>query len=130
LGKDFWCQGLARLFAWWPGLFASAPEPDRAGSASAESTKLCGVLAPYIGISADFMGIIVSLQESSIGVTTLDYAVGEAGQDLLRMISRFLETARGLKDARLWNQEWVAALGRIKAAIAAQRLVNEASPNG
>jgi hypothetical protein len=76
------------------------------------------------------MGIIVSLQESSIGVTTLDYAVGEAGQDLLRMISRFLETARGLKDARLWNQEWVAALGRIKAAIAAQRLVNEASPNG
>ena len=82
------------------------------------------MLAPYIGISDDFMGIIVRLHEAGIGVTTLDYAVGEAGQDLLRMIRRFLETARGLKDARLWNQEWVAAMGRIEAAIAAQRLAN------
>ena len=120
-GKDFWCQAVARLFTWWPRLFVSAPEPavNSAESPSAEGTGLGSVLAPYIGISDDFMGIIVSLHEAGISVTTLDYAVAEAGQDLLRMIRRFLETALGLKDTRLWNQEWVAALGRIEATIAA-----------
>ena len=103
VGKDFWCQAVARLFAWWPRLFVSAPEPavNSAKSPSAEAAGLDSVLAPYIGMAVDFMGIIVSLHEAGISVTTLDCAVGEAGQDLLRMIRRFLETARGLKDVRL-----------------------------
>jgi hypothetical protein len=127
VAKDFWCEAIARLFAWWPVLFTSTPEPAMNGveSTPAEATGLGGVLAPYIGINKDFMGIVVSLHQAGIGVMTVDCTVREVGQDLLRMIHRFLETARALKDARLWNQEWVAALGSIKAAIAAQRLANE-----
>lgn len=126
-GKDFWSQAVARLFAWWPGLFASMQEP----AASSEETTpvdpavLGRVLAPYIGISGDFMAVVVSLHQTGVGATQLDRAVHAAGQDLLRMIRRFLETARGLKDRRLWNQEWVAELHSIEAAITAQRLGSE-----
>jgi hypothetical protein len=87
-------------------------------------------LAPYIGISDDFMAIIVGLHQSGVSVTSLDHAIAEAGQDLPRMIHRFLEMARGLKDARLWNQDWVAALGRIELAVAAQRSANEEASAG
>ncbi len=121
--KDFWSQAVARLFAWWPSLFASMQEP----AASSEVTTpvdpavLGRVLAPYIGISGDFMAVVVSLHQAGVRATQLDRAVHAAGQDLVRMIRRFLETARGLKDRRLWNQEWVAELGRIEVAIAARR---------
>jgi hypothetical protein len=54
--KDFWCQALARLFAWWPRLFVPAP-PNGAEFTSAEPTGLDEALAPYVGISDDFMGI-------------------------------------------------------------------------
>jgi hypothetical protein len=97
LTKDFWCQGLARLFAWWPQLFGLRPAVH--GTPSVEPASLGGGLAPYIGITDDFMGIVVSLHQTCIGAATLDSAVSEAGQDLLRMIHRFLETARGIKDA-------------------------------
>ena len=60
-------------------------------------------------------------------MTTLDRAISEAGHDLLRVVSRFLETARGLKDVRLWNQGWVAALGRIEQAVGA-RSANKRTP--
>ena len=125
--KDFWCQAVAHLLGWWPRLFASAPESamNGADSISAESAALGSVLAPYVGISDDFMGIVVALHQAGIGVTMFDCAVGEVGQDLLRMIRRFLETARGLKDVRLWNQEWLAALRRIEGAIVTERLKNE-----
>jgi len=77
------------------------------------------VLAPCVGISADFKGIVVGLHQAGICLTTLDRTASEAGQDLLRMIRRLLETARGLKDVRLW-------IGRprskgSKRAVAAQR---------
>ena len=130
LAKDFWCQALARLFAWWPRLFVPTPALHGTESTSAEPTGLGGVLALYIGISHDFMGIIVGLHQAGIGVTMLDHAIAEAGQDLLRMIHRFLETARGLKDARLWNQDWVAALRRVELAVAAQRSANERTSAG
>jgi hypothetical protein len=120
--KDIWCQALARLLAWWPPFFASVPEPAVNGAESSPgAVALSSALSPYIGVSDDFMGIVVGLHQAGIGLT-LDRAVGYAGHDLLRMIRRFLETARGLKDARLWNQEWVTALSRIEAAITAQRL--------
>jgi hypothetical protein len=48
----------------WPRLFMSAPEPtaNSVESTSEASTVLGSVLAPYIGIRNDFMGIICSLQ--------------------------------------------------------------------
>jgi hypothetical protein len=128
LGKDFWCQALASLFAWWPRLFASVTAVNGAKSKSAELTGLGDVLAPYVGISNDFMGIVVAVHQAGIGVTTLDRAIAETGHDLLRMIRRFLETARGLEDVRLWNQDWVAALIRIEKTVAALRSANERTP--
>jgi hypothetical protein len=81
--------------------------------------SLSKLLAPYIGITSDFMAIIVSLHKAGVGATILDGAVREAGPDLLRMIRRFIETSRRLKDPRLWNQEWVATLARIEVALTA-----------
>jgi hypothetical protein len=45
LAKDFWCQALARLFAWWPLLFDSVAGPGvhDAEFASSEPTGLGGV---------------------------------------------------------------------------------------
>lgn len=74
---------------------------NEAESASAEATALGSVLAPYVGISDDFMAIVLRLHQAGVGVATLDCAVGATGQDLWPMIRRFFETARGLKDARL-----------------------------
>lgn len=128
LSKDFWCLALARLFACWPRLFVSATSVNGAKSTFAEPTGLNDLLAPYVGISDDFMGIVVALHQAGIGETMLDRAVVDVGHDLLRMIRRFLETARGLKDVRLWNQDWVAVLGRIEKAVAALRSSNERTP--
>ena len=92
---------------------------------SAEAAALGSVLAPYVGISNDFMGSVVGLHQARIGLPVLDRAIGYAGHDLLRMICRFRETERGLEDARFWNQEWVTALTRIEAAIADQRVAGD-----
>jgi hypothetical protein len=61
------------------------------------------------------------LEQAGVGAIQMDRAVRETGHDLKRIIRRFRETARGLKDRRIWNPEWVAALGRIEAAIRANR---------
>ena len=79
------------------------------------------MLAPYIGITGDFMAIIVSMHQAGVDAPTLDAAVRTARQDLLHMIRRFVETSRGLNDRRLWNQEWVAMFARIEAVITAHR---------
>jgi hypothetical protein len=125
--KDFWSHAVARLFWWWPLVFAPAPTPtgNSEYAIGAEPAVLCNILAPYIEISADFMAIAVSLAQAGVGAMQLDRAVRETGHDLMRMIRRFRETARGLKDQRIWNPEWVAALDRIEAAIGANRTANE-----
>ncbi len=46
-------------------------------------------------------GMVVALHEAGIDVTALDRIVSAAGEDLLRMIRRFLETTRRLKDRQL-----------------------------
>jgi hypothetical protein len=121
MGKDFWGLALARLFAWWPKLGVVTSAPTDREVPAATSMALGRVLACYVGINSDFMGIIVGLYQSGIDVPTLDAAIGATGQDMLRMIRRFVGTARGLKDARLWNQDWVAVLAKIETLIAAQR---------
>ena len=128
--RDFWSLAVARLFGWWPHLFLSGPELAMIGAeaASRESAALGAALGPYVGITDDFMGIIVSLRQAGIGVTTLDHALSMAGQDLLRSIQRFFQMARGLNDVRLWNQAWVGNLRSIEAAIATQRLGSEGKP--
>ena len=64
--------------------------------------------------------------KAGVGATQMDRAVRETGHELKRMIRRFRETARELKDRRIWNPEWVAALGRIEAAIRANRTAMKA----
>jgi hypothetical protein len=59
-------------------------------STFAEPTGLDDLLTPFVGISDDFMGIVVALHQAGIGETTRDLAIGETGHDLLRMIRRFL----------------------------------------
>ena len=44
----------------------------------------------------------------------LDDAVHHAGQDSLRMIRRFVATARRLDDRRVGNPDWVAALRTLR----------------
>jgi hypothetical protein len=124
MGKDFWGQAVARLFSWWPRLNVLTSAPTEPETPSATSAALGRALACYVGINDDFMGIVVSLYQSGIDMPTLDTAVRATGQDLLRMIRRFVEAARGLKDARLWNQDWVAVLVKIETLIAAQRSAN------
>ncbi|HUC67399.1 MAG TPA: hypothetical protein VMA53_18295 [Stellaceae bacterium] len=67
------------------------------------------------------MAVIVSLQQAGLTTSMLDDAVHRSGYDLLRMIRLFVATARHLNDHRAWNQDWVAALRRIEAEIAARR---------
>jgi hypothetical protein len=78
-------------------------------------------LAPYAEISGDFIAVIVSLQQAGLSTSMLDDAVHHAGQDLLRMIRRFVATARRLNDHRVWNPDWVAALRTVEAEIAGRR---------
>jgi hypothetical protein len=121
MGKDFWSQAVARFFSWWPSVFV--PTQDSGGgrdeTAAADPAMLGRTLAPYAGISSDFMAIVMSLREAGLSATTLDCAVRVTGNNLSRMIRRFLETARGLEDRRVWNPKWVAALGAIETSIAA-----------
>lgn len=130
MARDFWSLAVARLFGWWPRLFLSGPKLAMIGpeAASGESAALGAALGPYVGITDDFMGIIVSLRQAGIGVTMLDHALSIAGQDLLWSIQRFFQMARGLKDVRLWNQAWVSNLRSIETAIVTQRLGSEGKP--
>jgi hypothetical protein len=121
MGKDFWCQAVARLFAWWPHAFEFQSAQKVDGTPSPIAVTLGDVLAPYVGIDNDFMAIVVSLYEKGIDVPTLDDAVGRSEKDLLRMIRRFVEPTRGLKDVRLWNQGWVVVLTRIETLLGAQQ---------
>jgi hypothetical protein len=132
MGRDFWFQAVAHLFWWWPRVVASTPGhvANSEQAAAVDPAMLSRTLAPYIGISSDFMAIAVSLQLAGVHTMQLDCAVREARHDLLRMIRRFLETARGLTDTRSWNQQWVAALRGIELAIAALRSANEFAVQG
>ena len=126
LGRDFWSQAVTRLFWWWPQIFpAVAGLADSEGRTSRDIVALGNALAPYAEISGDFMGVIVCLQEGGLTPSELDDAVHRAGQDLLRMICRFVEIARRLDDRRVWNPEWVATLRKLEAAVALHR---ESSP--
>jgi hypothetical protein len=115
LGRDFWSQAIARLFALWPQSFAVQ------GGSPAATASLGRALAPYPEISGDFMAIIVSLAGAGISSSELDQAVQHTGLDLLQIIARFFETARGLENARVWNPAWVAALRTLERKIADAR---------
>jgi hypothetical protein len=122
LGRDFWSQAVARLFWWWPRIFTAVhDQAGGAGAGSFDPLALGRALAPYTEISGDFMAVIVSLQQAELTASMLDDAVHHTGQDLLRMIRRFVATARRLNDRRVWNPDWVAALQRIEAEIAGRR---------
>jgi hypothetical protein len=122
LGRDFWSQAVARLFWWWPRVFTAVhDQAGGAGAASFDPAALGKTLAPYMEISGDFMAVIVSLQQAELTTSMLDDAVHHTGQDLLRMIRRFVATARRLNDRRVWNPDWVAALQRIELEIAGHR---------
>jgi hypothetical protein len=125
--KDFWSQAMAGLFRWWPSIFASTPKQlsEEYGGSMVHSQSLCHALAPYIGINADFTAIIVSLQQAGVDAIALDDAVRAAGQDLLHIIRRFVETTSGLEDRRLWNPGWVADLSTIETAIGRHRTTGE-----
>jgi hypothetical protein len=114
LGRDFWSQGLAHLFWWWPQVF-----PGPTGANTVDSAALGAALAPYAEIGGDFMAVIVGLQQAGVSPAALDDAVRHTGRDLLRMVGRFFETARGLDDGRAWNPQWVAALRALQTQIAA-----------
>jgi hypothetical protein len=122
LGRDFWSQGVARLFSWWPQVFTAAQDQaDDSETGSPGPAALGRALAPYAEISSDFMAVIVSLQQAGLTASRLDDAVRLSGHDLLRMIRLFVATARRLNDRRAWNPEWVAALGRIEVDVAGRR---------
>jgi len=122
--KDFWSQAVACLFAWWPRLFMLVPTAAETSenSASDVSTNLGERLAPYININADFMSIIVSLYQEGISGMTLDSAVYESNQDLLRIVRGFLHMTPSLRHPRVWNQDWLAILRKIETQIARDRL--------
>lgn len=121
LGRDFWSQANARLFALWP-------QACVAKAASGQNTwpvdiaSLSRALAPYVEIGDDFMAVIVSLNQAGISASELDQAVKRTGQDLLRILTRFFEIARGLDDRRAWNPEWVSALRALKDRIVITRM--------
>jgi len=122
LGRDFWSQAVPRLFGWWPQVFTTVQDlADNLGGGSPGPVALGRALAPYAEISGDFMAVIVSLQQAGLSTSMLDDAVHHAGQDLLRMIRRFVATARRLNDHRVWNPDWVAALRTVEAEIAGRR---------
>lgn len=119
IGRDFWSQAVARLFWWWPKVFAAVQDQGgTAGGPLADPAGLGRALAPYAEISGDFMAVIVSLQQAGLPASILDDAVHHAGRDLLRMIRRFTESARRLNDRRVWNPDCVADLRSIEAEIA------------
>ena len=122
LGRDFWSQAVACLFGWWPQVFtAGHDQADNSGSGSTGPATLGRALAPYAEISGDFMAVIVRLQQAGVATSMLDDAAYQSGHDLLRMVRLFLATARHLNDRRVWNPDWVAALGRIEAEIVGHR---------
>jgi hypothetical protein len=116
LGRDFWSQGVAQLFWWWPQVF-----PGPLGANTVDSAALGAALAPYAEIGGDFIALIVSLQQAGISAAALDDAVCHTGRDLLHMVGRFFETARHLDDGRAWNPQWIAALRALQTQIAMAR---------
>ena len=122
LGRDFWSQAIARLFWWWPRVFTRiCDRVSGAEAASLDAAALGRALLPYAEISGDFMAVVVSLQQAGLAASMLDDAVSRTGQDLLRMIRRFVATARRLNDRRVWNPDWVMALQKIEAEISGRR---------
>jgi len=121
LGRDFWTEAVARLFRWWPQIFLAVEDIAGDQAKSFAPAALGGVLTPYAEISGDFMAVIVSLQQGGLAPSMLDGAARGARLDILRMIHRFLETARRLDDRRVWNPDWVAVLRRAETEIAQHR---------
>jgi hypothetical protein len=121
LGKDFWSQANARLFAFWPQACVAKAAAGQNAS-PVDIASLGRAVAPYVEIGGDFMAVIVSLDQAGISASELDQAVRYIGEDLLRIMARFLETARGLDDRRAWNPEWVSALRALKERVAITRM--------
>jgi hypothetical protein len=121
LGRDFWSQANARLFALWPQACVNKAAAGQNAS-SVDIPSLGRTLAPYVEIGGDFMAVIVSLDQAGVSASELDQAARHIGEDLLQIIKRFLETARGLDDRRAWNPEWVSALQALKERVAITRM--------
>lgn len=121
LGRDFWSQANARLFALWPQACVAKAAAGQNAS-PVDIASLSRALAPYMEIGGDFMAVIVSLDQAGISASELDQAVQHTGQDLLQILTRFFETARCLDDRRAWNPEWVSALRALKERIVITRM--------
>ena len=119
LGRDFWSQANARLFALWPRVATVAAGQN---ASPVDIASLSRALSPYVEIAGDFMAVIVSLDQAGILPSELDQAVKRAGQDLLQILTRFFEIARGLDDCRVWNPGWVSALRALREGIVITRL--------
>jgi hypothetical protein len=128
LGRDFWSQANARLFALWPQACVAKAATGQNPS-PVDIASLGRALASYVEIGDDFMAVIVSLDQAGISPSELDQAVQRTGQDLLRILTRFFETARGLDDRGAWNPEWVSALRALKERIVITRMSTPNSGN-
>lgn len=125
----FWTQASTSLFHWWPKLFIE--NKDQSGDLedkSADSALVGKLLFPYAKINREFMAIIVGLQQAGLSATLLKTATNQTNQDLLNMIRRFKEVARGINDSQAFNPVWVASLKKLEVALANSLTCNTA-PN-
>lgn len=119
LGDRFWSQAISCLFSYWPSAFIPTVTTETSGSDSSSGTPdlLSNALFPYVGVSGDFIGIVVSLHQAGVELTAIREAVLKLKYDLLHVVRRFSETTRRLKDVRVWNPAWVATLQRIETVL-------------
>lgn len=115
----FWSQATAALFRWWPKIFIEYDCLTVNTIDVVESSRELGkLLLPYAKINREFMEIIVGLEQTGMAATLLKTATNQANQDLLNMIRRFKEVARGINDSQAFNPAWVASLKKLEVKLA------------